>query len=113
VYLIASTKKLDVAVLGRHHRVLVSGDGKRVLHDEPLSKGILELPMAGGNLPPGARAVSLVVSHILSDAPIETHVFASLRYGIAIDVVTKAGSWRVERGKVEYLGASATAASPI
>jgi uncharacterized protein YegJ (DUF2314 family) len=107
VYLIAGTKKPDVAVLGRHFRVIVSHDGRSVMHFEPLSKAILELPLGptGGDLPAGARPVSLAVTHLVSDTPLETHVFASLRYGVAIIVATPTATWRVDRDKIEYLGA--------
>jgi hypothetical protein len=111
VYLLAGTMKPDVAVLGQHHRVLVSPDGKRVVRFEPLSKGIIQLPMTGGNPSPGAHVVSLAVTHVVSDTPLETHVFASLRYGIALVVATRAATWRVDRDKIDYLGPSATASA--
>jgi hypothetical protein len=117
VYLLASTRSPDIAVLGRHHRVLVSPDGKRVIRDEPLSKSILELRLAGGDMPPGAHSAALAVSHLLTDAPLETHVFASLRYDVLILVSTRLGSWRVDHDKIEFLGASnpvgATSLTPL
>lgn len=90
VYLLAGTTRSDVFVLGQHHRVLVGEDGQ-VQKVEPLSKTIIEIPRG----PPGQEAVAVVVTHIVSDYPTETHVFAALLYRQPVYVGTRTGKWRV------------------
>jgi hypothetical protein len=102
VYLLASTEKPNVAVFGKHHRVLVSSDGNSVKRLEPLSKSILELPLRPSR--PGSRAVELVVSHFVTDYPLETHVFVSLLNKIPVLVITPRGTWRVDGTRIQYLG---------
>jgi hypothetical protein len=51
VYLMAGTTRPGLAVFGKHHRVHVSRDGRTLIKLEPLSKSILELPLA----PPEGR----------------------------------------------------------
>jgi hypothetical protein len=100
IYLLAGTKRSDVAVLGRHYRVLVSADGKQVKKLEPLSKSIIEVQK-----PPATKtAVGLMVTHLLSDAPVETHVLASKQYRMPVYVGTSRGAWRVEDGHISFLG---------
>jgi hypothetical protein len=48
VYLLAGSPRNDVAVFGKHHRALISPDGRTVMKLEPLSKGIIEIPLGGG-----------------------------------------------------------------
>lgn len=102
VYLLAGTTKPNVAVLGKHYRAVVSEDGARLAQLTPLSKGILELPTED---PSGGRVVGLTVTHIVTDSPLETHVFASLLAKLPIYVVTRRGLWRVEADRIDFLGA--------
>ena len=88
VELLAGTTKPDTVVLGKHYRVIVSPDGRRVEQIIPLSKGILEFTK-------GAGAVALTVSHIVTDYPLETHVFASMLNHVPIYVGTERGVWLV------------------
>jgi hypothetical protein len=102
VEVVAGTTKPNLAVIGRHYRVIVSEDGSRVAKVFPLSKGVIELPT---NTCPGqAKCVALVVSHIVTEAPVETHVFASLLNRIDLYVVTSRGWWRVKGSTIEFLG---------
>jgi hypothetical protein len=104
VYLIAGTERSNVAVFGRHYRVLVSADGSQVKKFEPLSNSVLELPLAGSDAPKDKQLVGLSVSHVLSDAPIETHVLVSRQYKLPVYVATKRGDWRVDDGRISFLG---------
>jgi hypothetical protein len=101
VEVIAGTTKPNVAVIGRHYRVVVSADGSRVTKVFPLSKGVLELPTTYGA---NQKPVALVVSHVVTDAPVETHVLASLQNRIDLYVSTSRGWWRVKGDKIEFLG---------
>ena len=90
VYLLAGTNRPGIFVLGQHHRVLVGEDG-HVQKVEPLSKSIIEIP----GPPPGTKTAGLVLSHLVSDYPLETHVFAALLYRQELYIVTRTGRWRV------------------
>lgn len=104
VYLLAGTKRPNVAVLGRHYRVVVSPDGGSVKRFEPLSKGILELALESPDMPKGAKVHGLLVTHLVTDYPLETHVFVSLLYGKPLFVGTARGLWKVERGRISFYG---------
>ncbi len=111
VYLLAGTKRPGIAVLGLHHRVLVSADGQRVVRFEPMSKGPLEQPLAPPGLPTGAKAAGLVTSHSVTAYPLETHVFESLLYRLPISLVTPHGGWQVDGEHIEFTGPIGTGAA--
>jgi hypothetical protein len=101
VYLLAGTKTPHVAVFGRHFRALVPVGGTRVTYMMPLSNTALEVPTRG---PKGEIPEALMVSHLVTDFPLETHVFTSLLVGMPVYVGTMRGSWRVDGNKITYLG---------
>ena len=101
VYLLAGSTRNDVAVFGKHHRVLLSSDGETVVSVEPLSKTVLEVPIAS---PPGAASVGLpYVTHLVTPWPLETHVFVSLLHQRPIYVGTSRGNWVVDGAKISLL----------
>ena len=101
VYLLAGTTRPNVAVFGRHYRVLVSSDGRTVKRFEPLSKAVLEIPTEPS---PGGQSVVLAVSHLVTDYPLETHVFTSMLHGIPVFVATARGNWQVDGNRISFLG---------
>jgi hypothetical protein len=101
IYDIGEAPASEGILVGRHYRVETTLDGKGVLLGEPSTTGCITLPPA----PTNATAPS-VITHDLSPAPNEYHVFLSLMYGRSFDVVTQAGHWLVERGKISYIGRS-------
>ena len=103
VYLLASTKQSGVAVLGKHYRALVSPDGDRIAKLEPLSKAILEIPLEAPD-EPGAKVAALTVTHLLTEHPLETHVFASLLHKRPIYVATSRGVWFIEGDQISLIG---------
>ena len=98
VYLIAGTTKPDLAVFGKHHRVLVSPDGNTVVSVEPLSNSILEIPLTEQ----GDQA-GMWVTHTVTEWPLETHVFVSLLHGMPVHVVTSRGVWEVAGTEISLL----------
>jgi hypothetical protein len=104
VELLAGTNKPDTVVFGRHYRVIVTADGRRVEEVMPLSKGILELTKE-----PGVAA--LTVSHIVTAYPLETHVFASMLHHMPIYVGTERGVWVVNADSIILLS-NETSGSP-
>lgn len=110
VYLLAGTTRRDVVVFGKHHRVLVSPDGETVLSVEPLSKTILEVPL---ELPPEAvSGGGVFVSHLVTEYPLETHVFASLLHQMPVFVGTSRGNWVVDGDQISLLEAAPPAEPP-
>lgn len=102
VYLLAGTAKPRLMMVGGHYRVTVSADGNRVIRTEPLSRSCLTVEVKP---PPGSTELAgIMVSHIVSLAPIETHVFLNYLHRVDIHVTTDdAALWRVSKGKVELL----------
>jgi hypothetical protein len=99
VYLLADTDKDNVAVLGKHYRVLVSLDGRTVRKVEPLSRDVLETEL-GPTQPDGTRPY-LYVTHQLSDYPLETHVFISKLHQTDLYVLTNKCVWRIHDGAIQ------------
>lgn len=101
VYLIAGTTKPDIAVFGRHYRVLMPEDGGPPSYVMPLSKGILELPTKPSTQ--GGTVEAMFVTHLLTDWPLETHVFVSLLTHKQVYVGTKVGIWCVDGDKIRFV----------
>jgi len=87
--------------VGRHYRVETPRDGKGVLLGEPSTSSCVTLPPAAAN-----TTTPSVITNDLSPAPNEYHVFLSLMYGRSFEVVTQAGRWLVDQGKISYIGRS-------
>ncbi len=110
VYLLAGTEKPDVAVLGRHVRVRLSDDGTKVTEVLPLVKGIIESPT---KTPEGKQVAGLMVSQVVTEFPTEVQVFAQLNAGLPLYVATRRGLWKLEQGKIAYLGEKAPAKAKV
>ena len=100
VYLIAGTTKPDIAVFGRHYRVLIPEEGGPPSYVMPLSKGILELPTKPSK---GGTVEAMFVTHLVTDWPLETHVFVSLLTRKPVHVATKVGIWCVDGDKIRFV----------
>ena len=102
VYLLSAEQIPDEMVFGIHYRVLVSQDGATVKQVIPLSKSALVVgPPSKDGVPPGAVPVAAMVSQIVTDWPMETHVFVSLLHKrTPIYVTTRRGTWLVIGDKV-------------
>jgi hypothetical protein len=104
VYLLAAEERAGEMVFGIHYRVLVSADGKTIKHALPLSKSALVIPPPRERLPDGATPAGVVVTQIVTDWPLETHVFVSLLHDRApIYVGTRRGIWLVVGDKISLV----------
>jgi hypothetical protein len=103
IYLLAGTKRANVAVFGKHYRAQVSPDGSELVSFEPLSNSALEVPLPAPAADPGHRPVGLVVSQVVTDYPLETHVFVSLQHKMPVYVATARGNWRVDGEAITLL----------
>jgi hypothetical protein len=97
VYLLAESTQPDRVVLGGHHRIRVSTDGSEILAREPLARSCMTSKL-------GADGAILGVTHLISEQPLETHVFLSLLHGVTVGVATGSGLWLVEEGRIRPLG---------
>jgi hypothetical protein len=96
VYLLAAEQRAGEMVFGIHYRILVSEDGATIKHALPLSKSPIVIRPPEEELPPGATPVAVAVSQIVTDWPLETHVFVSLLHKREpVYVVTRRGAWLV------------------
>jgi hypothetical protein len=90
VYFIGQPSKPGDIVFGRHYRV-----------------GIEEVTPSTRSCfvqSPPANVAAAFITHLLSDAPSEFHVYESLVQPIPLMVGTRVGMWSVERGKIAFLG---------
>jgi hypothetical protein len=101
VYLLAGTARSNLAVLGQHYRAVVPLGGDHVTSMTPLSNSALEMPTVDAS---GQPAKAIVVTHVVTDFPLETHVFASLLHKLPIYVGTRRGTWLVDGDRVSFLG---------
>ena len=102
VYFIGTSNDADTLVWGRHYRVEVEHATGKVLSVLPATKSCLAMSLTAG-LPAGAKLVSPAITHLLSPAPSEFHVFLSLSLGLPLSVMTSYGIWTVEAGKIRLL----------
>ncbi len=96
VYLLAASTQPDVLILAGHHRFLVDRDGRTMIENEALSNGCLSMRIE-------QEIAAPVVTHILHDTPIETHVFTSLDFRLPVYVATRTGDFKIEGARIEKL----------
>jgi hypothetical protein len=97
VYALATSNDPDEVVVGGHYRVTVAENGtvKRV---DALSKSFLALNKRA-NIPKGSASAGLYMSHLVSETPVETHVYLSILHRIRLFVTTPDNTmWKVEEG---------------
>ena len=99
VYYIGEIPKSQGLLLGRHYRVETKPNGKGIMLGEPSTASCIVLPPAASN-----STAPRLITHTLSSAPDEYHVFLSLLDGHTLEIVTDAGHWLVEQGNISYLG---------
>ena len=80
--------------------VLIPEEGGPPSYVMPLSKSILELPT---NASKGSTLAAMFVTHLLTDWPLETHVFVSLLTRKPVYVGTKVGIWCVDGDKIRFI----------
>jgi hypothetical protein len=96
VYLLAaSTSRREIVLLG-HDLARVNSDGREILELRQFSNSCLITQR-------DEDAVGMFVSHVLSPAPTETHVFTALNYGITLYVVTDGGAWGTSAGEIRLV----------
>ncbi|NJC41892.1 hypothetical protein GGQ87_002187 [Brevundimonas alba] len=85
VWLLTATTDADIIPMGGHYRFRISADGSTVLRRDMLSNGCLNMPRQPTD--DQGQPVALAVSQIVSQGPVETHVFLSLQNRMPIYVI--------------------------
>lgn len=99
VWLLAGTTARGMMPVGGHYRFRVSADGTEMQTRDQLSNRCLNMqanPPAG----PQGQPAAVVVSHIVSDGPVETHVFLSLQFRVPIYVAARDRLFAVEGNRI-------------
>ena len=103
IYALAATTDPNLVLIGGHYRFTVSGDGSRIERTDRLFKTCLIVDKR--DVPAGGETAGLYASHIVSDTPVETHVFLSLLNRQPMYIVTKDGNmWKIDKGAITALG---------
>jgi len=102
LYALAVEELPSEILLGGHYRFSLSPDGEVLRQSDALSTSCVKAPLARLQASDGVRGVA-VRAH-LSDIPLETHVYLSLRYRIALYVVTRdLKMWEVKDGHMRVV----------
>lgn len=99
VYFLRAKPSQSAIPVGGHYRISVSGDGLTVEQIDQLFASCLTLDSK--DLPKDAKPEALIMSHIVSATPLETHVFLSLQEKTPFYVTTGADqAWYVSGGEI-------------
>jgi hypothetical protein len=99
VWAIAASIDPNDIVIGGHIRFTIDPSGRRVISTDKLSASCLVMRKDDPMLPKGATLSGLNVSHVVSQQPVETHVFTNYLYKIDMSIVTPDGKmWLLQQG---------------
>lgn len=102
VYALAATQDPEAVQIGGHYRFMVAKDGSEIASKERLSSSCLVLDKKPDDMPPGAKLSALTMSHLVSERPLEIHVFQNLLHELDFYVATPDGKvWKIHEGKIE------------
>jgi hypothetical protein len=102
VYLIPATTQPGRLLVGGSYRIHVSPQGDKVLRVTSFSKSCLA--MAAPRRQAGGKAVGAFFTHLVSETPVETHVFLSKLHRQPFYVGTARGVWKVADDTITFLG---------
>lgn len=103
VWMIAATTAPNLVQAGGHYRFTISGDGETLLSRDALSRSCIVVDR--NQVPPGSRVEALTLTHIVSETPIETHIFLSLLHQVRLVIAVPDGTvWGVEQGRMRKVG---------
>ena len=103
VWMLAASRMPNIIQVGGHYRFTISADGERVMSRDALSMSCFAIDR--NQVPAGARAEWLWVTHVVSDMPVETHVFLSLLHHVPFLIGTPDRMmWEVKEGHMRKAG---------
>lgn len=97
VWLLTSTDDANIVPMGGHYRFLISADGSAVQQRDMLTNSCLPMSRAA---PQGAQPAALTISQIVSNGPVETHVFLSLQQRLPIYVIAGGNLFEVNGARI-------------
>ena len=101
VYMLAATDKPNLIPIGGHYRFTMAGDGTTIEKRDELFKSCLTFDTRSKDLPRGQELAAYYATNVVSDTPIEIHVFLNLSYGKPFYVGARDVShWKIEKGSV-------------
>ncbi len=104
VYTLASRSELDAIVVGGHYRFTISEDGKTIEKKDKLFKSCLILDKTPPDLQNGEELAAYTMSHIVSNTPVETHVFLQIQNEKPFYLITPdERMWFIENGLIYSL----------
>ena len=102
VYALAATTEPNAIMVGGHYRFTVSKDGERLERSDELFKDFMVLSSKPPDLPEGSSVAALTMTTLVSNLPLETHVYLSLLHHMTFYVGTADQKvWKVEHGKIQ------------
>lgn len=101
VYALAATDEPNVILVGGHYRFTISKDGKTIERADELFASCLKINNPSSAIPKGATPVAPYMTTLVSDTPLETHVFLSLLHHVPFYVGTPdRQTWQVSKGVI-------------
>lgn len=102
VYALAASTNPDLVYIGGHYRMTVSEDGKKIERIDRLYNSCLVLKKS--DVPKGSNVVGMMATHVVSNTPVETHVFACLSHKQTLIIGTlDKKNWLIENGKIKLM----------
>lgn len=101
VWLMAPMTETGTIPIGGHYRFSVSADGRKIMRRDALSASCAIIPKPDESK---GRPSANVMTHIVSDTPVETHVFLQMQNGTPLYVLAGAKVWAIDGGKIRDLG---------
>ena len=103
VYLLRPKPSVSAIPVGGHYRITVSADGTKVEQIDQLFVSCLTIDPAS-EARDGTKLEAVTMSHIVSQTPVETHVFLSLQEHLPFYVATMDGRiWKIENGGITQM----------
>jgi hypothetical protein len=104
VYGLAATIDPKIILVGGHYRFIISADGETIEQKDKLFKSCLALEKTPDELSPSQEPVGYFMSHIVSDTPVETHVFLTLLHKQPFFVITRNEErWKIDNGHMTII----------
>jgi len=102
VWALAASTDPKLTFVGGHYRFTISKDGTQIVRKDPLSRACLT--MKRQEPPPGGKLAAQISMQLVSEIPVETHVWLSLQSKLPSIVITPDRNvWAIENGKMQIL----------
>ena len=102
VYTLAATTDPNLILLGGHYRFTISQDASTIEKIDALFKSCMAMDKR--KIPNDAKSAGMYITHLVSDTPVETHVFLSLLHKLPIYVGTPGDRlWKVNAGRISIV----------